>query len=239
MTPAQRRAVQHSFLFDGTPLTPAVLALLETCPQREYARGEEIFSPERFTRAAGVLLAGQAQVVKRHGVVLNTLGPSDCFGVARLYTEDVRYVSTVLAARTTRVLFLDAAALEELFRLDGAIGMRYIRFLSDRIRFLNRKVDAFTSASPEDRLVAWLLERAQGPAVEIPAGYSALARDLGIGRTSLYRCLAALEEEGLIRRADREITLLDRSRLQARLAPEEAPRSVSGPNDRNSEKESQ
>lgn len=212
-TPEQTNILSQCFLFRGASPSPAVWAILEQCPVRQYHRGEVIYSRQQFQRAVGILLSGGADILKGHGVVLNTLGPGDSFGVAGLFTQNKHYVSTVSANRPTCVLLLTGQHLQELFAADGTIALRYIGFLSDRICFLNRKLDSFTASSAEARIALYLLEQAQGNRVQISGGYAGLSRQLGIGRASLYRCLDSLEATGILARQDREILLLDLDRL--------------------------
>ena len=166
-----RRTVSGCFLFADHGLTEAAEAILDRCPIRSYRKGELIYSRDCFERAVGVLLSGEAEVLKGRGVVLNTLSAGDSFGVAGLFTENDRYVSDIRAVRPCRVLLLSAPALEQLFAADNAAALGYIRFLSGRICFLNQKLDAFTSSSAEGRIVVWLLENMDDSRVVIPRGY--------------------------------------------------------------------
>ena len=212
-----RRTVSGCFLFADHGLTEAAEAILDRCPIRSYRKGELIYSRDCYERAVGVLLSGEAEVLKGRGVVLNTLSAGDSFGVAGLFTENDRYVSDIRAVRPCRVLLLSAPALEQLFAADNAAALGYIRFLSGRICFLNQKLDAFTSSSAEGRIVVWLLENMVDSRVVIPRGYSDLSRTLGIGRASLYRCLDGLEAQGALRRQEREIEILRPELLQSRI----------------------
>ena len=94
-----RRTVSGCFLFADHGLTEAAEAILDRCPIRSYRKGELIYSRDCFERAVGVLLSGEAEVLKGRGVVLNTLSAGDSFGVAGLFTENDRYVSDIRAVR--------------------------------------------------------------------------------------------------------------------------------------------
>ena len=89
----------------------------------------------------------------------------------------------------------------------------YIRFLSERVRFLNHKIAGFTGGQADCRVVVWLLEHAQGAEVCLPRSMTEWAQSLNIGRSSLYRSLDALTEAGLIRRTGRQVVLADRTGL--------------------------
>ena len=214
LTAEQNRILSHCFLFQENGVSPAAQLILERCPVCHYRKGEIIYSREQFERAVGILLSGGASVLKGRGVVLNTLSPGDSFGVASLFTDSDRYVATVVADRSATVLLLRDEHLRELFAADGSTSLGYIRFLSNRICFLNRKLDAFTAPSAEGRVAVYLLENAREGRVHIAGGYAELSRMLGIGRASLYRCLDSLEDGGIIRRSDREVLLLDPGRLR-------------------------
>ena len=79
--------------------------------------------------------------------------------------------------------------------------MNYIAYLSDRIRFLNKKLDAFTTKSTEERLYEFLLSQANSDGnINLSFGMAELARRLNVGRTSIYRDISSLESKGLLSR---------------------------------------
>ena len=210
MNAEDRKIVSNCFLFSDHGLSAETEAILDRCPIKSYRKEQLIYSRELFERAVGIVLSGEAEVLKERGVVLNTLLPGDSFGVATLFTESDRYVSDIRAVRPCRVLLMSAPILEELFAADHATALGYIRFLSGRI--------SFTSSSAEGRIVVWLLENREGNQVVIPKGYADLSRILGIGRASLYRCLDGLEAQGALLRREREIEILRPELLHQRIS---------------------
>ena len=207
LTPDQNLLLSRCFLFQDIPAEelPGLFADLaaERCPA-----GGVIYSRTRFRKAVGVLLEGQVSVIKGRDLLLNTLGPGQCFGVAALFCPAESYVTTVLAKTPAVLVFLSDAWLTGLFRRYPDAAVRYIAFLSQRIRFLNQKIDSFTAPTVQDALYRHLLSIQVGGRAEIAGGYSGLARALNMGRASLYRSLDALEEEGLIRREGKTILLI-------------------------------
>lgn len=67
------------------------------------------------------------------------------FGAAALFGKDSGYVSTVISKTASDVLFVSESKVKELITSDSQVALAYISFLSDRIRFLNRKISAFTA----------------------------------------------------------------------------------------------
>ena len=98
-------------------------------------------------------------------------------------------------------------------RRDFSITENYIRYLAGRVWFLNETISNLTAGTVEQRLAGFLLER---PASGIPSSMAGLARQLNVGRASLYRAMDALEAEGLIRRDGKTLTVLDWEGLRAR-----------------------
>ena len=94
--------------------------------------------------------------------------------------------------------------------------MNYVRFLSDRIRFLNRKINLLANSSSENSLIGYLLNAAGrfGEEFRLEVSYTELARNLNIGRSSLYRAMDDLEEKNIIKRKGRNITLVNYDALK-------------------------
>ena len=207
LTPEQLEQLSRCFLLEGIPperLEPMAAGLAA----ERYPAGAVIYSPARFRKAMGVVLEGRLAVLKGKELLLNTLGPGQCFGVAALFCPAEDYVTTVQARAPSVVVFLPDQWLVELFGAFPQTSVAYITFLSQRIRFLNRKIDSFTAPTAQEALYRHLLAAEENGVVEVTGGYSQLARGLNMGRASLYRALDALEEEGRIRRDGKVIYLL-------------------------------
>lgn len=210
LTQEQTRLLSRCFLFADIPFEELAELFADLSAER-YPAGAVIYSRTEFQRAMGVVLSGRLAAVKGKDLLLNTLGPGSCFGVAALFCPAEDYVATVKAKEPSTLVFLDHRWLTKLFRQYPQAAVAYIAFLSQRIRFLNRKIDSFTAPTAQDALYRHLLETAQNEKAEVRGGYSQLARTLNIGRASLYRALDALEEEGRIRREGKTVYLLDGS----------------------------
>ena len=208
LTPAQRELLSRCFLFEDLP--PEGFGEVTGGLSAEvYPAGEVIYSPRRFRRAMGVVLEGRLAVLKGKELLLKTLGPGQCFGAAAIFCPAEDYVTTVQAREPSAVVFLSNQWLVELFGAYPQASVAYIAFLSQRIRFLNRKIDSFTAPSVRDTVLGHLLTIHQDGVAEIAGGYSRLANALNIGRASLYRALDSLEAEGRIRREGRRIFLIE------------------------------
>lgn len=147
--------------------------------------------------------------------LLRVLHAGDTFGVANLFSNTPP-ITRVVALKQTQALCMKEDALRTLIEEDSALGMRYIAFLSDRIRFLNRRLSCLGAGPAPRRLAAWLdMTAPEGENVFLlPLSMSRLADTLGLGRASLYRVMEQLTQEGYIRREGKEILFMDRSGMR-------------------------
>lgn len=193
------------FLFRGLSPAERESLLCEAPPPERFEKGSIIYTTEHFRRAIGVVLRGEVLIL-RDAAVLNRLGVGAVFGAAALYGQDAQYVTEVRAATAAELRFFDEDLLDSWMRRDFRIAENYIGFLSDRIRFLNQRIAAFTAGNAEDRLLVHLRQHSdENGLVTLPHGMSELSRMLDIGRTSLYRSLDTLAADGRIRRDGKTI----------------------------------
>lgn len=204
------------FLFRGISVTELEkrIPFAERCFFRQYADGELIQSADEPLRAIGVVTAGTAFIgsgSSERAVVLRKLMPGDVCGALSLYSDGHGYKTVIRALGGCRLLLLPEDAVKALIEADARAAENYIRFLSDRICFLNRKITAFTAGTAEAKLAAYLLCCPDGDCreIELPCGMSELAESLNISRASLYRAWDTLTEKGILSRNGKTVTVAD------------------------------
>lgn len=183
---------------------------------RHFAAGDALSGGEK---SLGVMLSGTAAVLstdRGRTVLLRTLSEGDIFGAAAIFCPEDLPLSRIEASSPCSVLFLPSFAIEDLLDRDPTCRLAFLRFLSGRIRFLNRKICCFTAGSAWRRLSLWLAAE-EHDTVTLPGSLSSLAELLDIGRASLYRALDRLTDSGAIRRSGRQITIISRDLLTKEL----------------------
>ncbi|MGN1445152.1 MAG: Crp/Fnr family transcriptional regulator [Eubacteriales bacterium] len=165
-----------------------------------------------------IILRGTAAVYapgEGSDCLLRVLHTGDTFGVANLFSP-VRSVTRVVAVKPLRLLCMEQDTVRELLSADPSLAMRYIGFLSDRIRFLNRRLACLSAGSAPRRLAAWLDTTAPDDATgfSVPLPLSRLADALSLGRATLYRAFDELVEKGYVRREGKHILFLDRAGMR-------------------------
>lgn len=205
---SQRRCVQESPLFRGVaPEELDELLCRDAARCQSYRKGEVIFAPHEFARSLGIVLSGSVSVSKGDFPV-SSLQPGDLFGAAALYNDEPDYATTLRVRRDCTVLLLSEETVDELLSNCAQARRNYIRYLSERIRFLNRKMGLLSQTAAEDRLMSYLQQQEKDGQVCLDCSLSELAKRLGMGRASLYRAFDILETRGRITRSGKGIALV-------------------------------
>lgn len=203
--------MREIFLFKGLNESEFEHATAVLSSPVTFKKGEIIYSSEHFKSAIGYILKGKAVAVANNGSLLhmNTFEEGSCFGVAALFGESNQYVSSILAKRDCEIQFITEEELQKLFALYPICSINYIKFLSEKIRFLNKKLDMLSRPSGEDTVYNYLSSQRDDDGIaQIPKSMTLVAKTLGIGRATLYRSLDALEIKGKILRENKIIKVI-------------------------------
>lgn len=204
----------HCFLFAGFT-SPQLHQVLEHRGESVvFPAGSLIFGPNQFRKAVGILLQGQAQAetcAEDKTVVLNRFTPSMLFGAAAVFRQAQHYVSEIRAKTRCTVLFLTDTELEAIFQEDFRAAKNYLSFLSQRIAFLNRKIDGFTRSSAEEKLALYLhgqcVKKTNGAL--LPWAPTKLSQELGVSRVTAYRALERFCALGYLEKEGHQLRILD------------------------------
>ena len=208
-------ALQENELFSD--VRRECLAALLTDAQVEfvsYARNDVVCSAETYRNAIGFLLKGEAKVQRHCGaLMISRLHAGDVFGCAFLFSAEP-FPGEIVACRQSVVAYISKAAVVQLMEQDSGFTISLIRYLSQRIHYLNQRIDSFTGGSAESRLANYLLLCfGDYKTYELDRSMSQLAVSLDIGRASLYRAFETLEMQNAVHRDGKNIRLVDREML--------------------------
>ncbi len=204
MTPTDDflRSLGHSFLFsaltDGEKERAIAMGRVK---MRVFRDGEPLISAGEPFPYLGFLAKGEATVSRsgeRHTVVLNRLKAGDIFGGSALFGKDTLFKTNILAKGDVVLLLIGQREVEKILEAFPPAAMAYITYLSEKIRFLNRRLDVLAGRSTEEKLAVFLLEQSGGSQA-LRFSKTVLAKSLGLGRASLYRVLDSFAERGIIR----------------------------------------
>ena len=191
-------------LFRGSP--PSVLTRIlavSDCTAADYEKNDVVYDKTNFSRSLGIVLEGRLRVTKENAdkrpIVMSTLQRGALFGAAALFNSEPEYATKITAIERSRVLFLPQRLIKRMIEREPDIAENYIRYLSERILFLNRKIYVLTAGTAEQRLAGFLLDNlAVGEYSEMPMPMHRLADALNMSRASLYRAFDELTESGAV-----------------------------------------
>ena len=191
-----KKDIDHCCTFDGADFVT-------------YERDEIMLSSEA-DKKIGILLSGKASIFSgEDGVIIKKLSNGDIYGVAILF-DDAHYSTKVVATGKCKILSLNKIFIQSCIEYNSKIASNYIEYLAKKISFLNLKIDAYTAKTAESKLYSYLLQlpREENKIV-LKTDFSGIAKMIGIGRASLYRAFNKLENDGLIIKNNKEITLCE------------------------------
>ena len=191
-------------LFRGSP--PSVLTRIfavSDCTAADYEKNDVVYDKTNFSRSLGIVLDGRLRVTKENAdkrpIVMSTLQRGALFGAAALFNSEPEYATKITAIERSRVLLLPQRLIKRMIEREPDIAENYIRYLSERILFLNRKIYFLTAGTAEQRLAGFLLDNlAVGEYSEMPMPMHRLADALNMSRASLYRAFDELTESGAV-----------------------------------------
>lgn len=170
-----------------------------------FKKGETVCEPQKGCKGLGIVTKGRLEILAgERSVSMRHMEAPDVFGAASLFGGG-RYVSTIRAASCAEVIFVEQEKLNRLLSQSFIAAGNYIAFLSEKIRFLNMRIENFTAPSATGALWDFLTAKASADGrLPAPSNMSRLAKTLNIGRTSLYRSVEELESSGKLCRRQKE-----------------------------------
>ena len=188
--------------------------------QHPFSPGDKIFPAERTDTCLCILWSGQARVFANapdpsHAALLRTMEAGSVFGVHCIFNSDIPPQSEIVAHRDCTVVTVPAHVWEMILAENPAVMAHYLRFLTQRIEFLNRKIQYLTAGCTERRLALYLISQIpeDDRAVHLKVSAVSLADLLDVGRASLYRAMDRLTEDGFLTRQGHEYMLHRRDKL--------------------------
>lgn len=163
-----------------------------------FRKGETVFSKESREKCIGVIVKGGATVKKEH-IVISSLKQGDIFGAVTLYSKAETFVNDIVADSGCKVVFITKNGVDTLISKSPRFAKSFIEYLSERIYFLNSRIEAYTMPTADDKLYSYLRETAKGKnSFTLNVKMTDLANALNLSRASLYRAFDELCSQGRI-----------------------------------------
>ena len=148
-------------------------------------------------------------------MIMSTLGPASLFGAAALFNNETEYATDIVTLSDAEIIFFAQRLVRRMMRFEPQIADNYIKYLSERILFLNKKIYLLSSGTAEQRLASFLLDNIPESSMsELPMPLNKLSLALNVSRASLYRAFDSLTQDGVIEKEGKKVCINNAERLQ-------------------------
>jgi len=135
---------------------------------------------------------------------------------AFLFAEQNTFPVDVTALETCKILMIPRDEVIKMFQKDGLFLENYIKFNSNKAQFLSRRLQVLNIKTIKGKLAHYILESMDNVRSSDPKAVSftmdknqtELAKFFGVTRPALARCIAELEDEGIIE-LDRKVVKIN------------------------------
>lgn len=209
------RAVSYFSRLDD----PALKLLAQAAIRHVYDAGQVTLLEGEPCAGLSIVESGWLKAIKigldGREQVLHTLSPGDVFNAISVFT-DAPNQATVTALETSRVWLIRREVLLRMMDDYPPLAREVVKDLAGRVMHLVRMVEDLSLRPLEARLARFLLEQAEGEAVQRRrwATQAEMAARLGTVPDVVNRALRKLAEGGLIHVERRQIRILDQEGLR-------------------------
>ena len=196
------------FLFRGLDeLSISKLLDMINPKNREYERGDCIYSPDSFDRRAGIVLSGECSIFQGRSIgkdiPLNTVTSPGCFGITAALCGRDDFPTVIIDDIKT------------IAKASSVVALNIIEFMSERICFLNDKIATFSGDNVEQKLARYII-RSLGAKPMVPCIFNKkhASEAINAGRASLYRALDSLSSSGMIELKEKTLIITDYDGLE-------------------------
>lgn len=187
--------------------------------KENYNKGALILKKGDETHSVFVVVNGSVRVSKtgKNGREITlyrvSKGEACILSISSLFSQ-CNYPATAITEKDTEIVYLSLSQFRKIMNLNLEFQNYIFKLLSDRLlnvlTIMDRKLD--------DRVIELLLRLIEPEKNVVNITHDELANELGTAREVITRVMKVLEKEGLIRRLRGKILLLDRLKLEEKLA---------------------
>ena len=185
----------------------------------ELRTGSQLEYPTEDQNYLGVVIAGELTELRQPAFADRPLSEGGVIGVMDLFSRERGPRNEIVAKTRSLVVFFTAQQIRELFDACPGMMMRYINFLTARTQELRWEYLMAATPSALDRIRKYCAAQMdENDMVTMPRSMSELAERLHMSRSTLYRCLEQLEQDGVLQRQGKGLHILSPQSLKERSA---------------------
>jgi CRP/FNR family cyclic AMP-dependent transcriptional regulator len=189
---------------------------------RKMQRGELLFYQTDLADAVYIVYSGCIALFLAtpdgKELVINEMGPGDCFGELSLITNQPRSTSAV-AREPSLIITIPADQFMAILTSNPELMQRILELTAQRLRMSSERESAlaFLDSSARVARVLLLLELQEGGEGVITITQEVLAQHAGLARPTVTKILSQWRSAGWIETKRTKVLVLDREALQLQL----------------------
>jgi CRP/FNR family transcriptional regulator len=197
-------------------------ALAAACTVRDFSSGAYVFLEGERAASSWLIWEGRVRILNfgrgSRMIQVERLGPGDLFGLYCRLAGGAQHLCTAVAESPLRAVCIPDRHFAALRRRDLSVSRCTVECCAARMRLLKRAI-GFGRESVSSRVAETLLALHEQFGDEVPATRHALSVWVGAAQETVFRVLARLRADGIVRTSRGRVRILDAKAL-ARFAGE-------------------
>lgn len=202
-----KRPIQRNKVLPLQGLLP--IALRPLCTQSHCVKGDLLFErgkkPERMFYVASGEVVLQRPGSHGENVVLQRARQGF---VAEASLQSARYHCDAVVTASGDLVGIPIEPIKQALLIDSAFAMRWIGMLNQELVRLRLQCERLSIKGVKDRLLHLIETEGQDGTLPLGVGLKSMASELGVTHEALYRTVAELENQGLLRRKYGQIAII-------------------------------
>ena len=188
-----------------------ILSMLSCLDTRvvDARKGEYIFSEGEAAKYVGIVLTGEAQIVRNdffgNRTIVAAIMPGELFGESFACAEVEELPVSVAASENSEIMLIDCRRIittcSSSCRFHNMIIHNLLQVLATKNLAFNKKIEITSKRTIRDKLMTYLLSQAKihgSSSFEIPFDRQELADYLGVERSAMSKEISKMKDDGLI-----------------------------------------
>lgn len=188
-----------------------ILSMLSCLDARvvDARMGEYIFSEGEAAKYVGIVLTGEAQIVRNdffgNRTIVAAIMPGELFGESFACAEVEELPVSVAASENSEIMLIDCKRIittcSSSCRFHNMIIHNLLQVLANKNLAFNKKIEITSKRTTRDKLMTYLLSQAKihgSSSFEIPFDRQELADYLGVERSAMSKEISKMKDDGLI-----------------------------------------
>ncbi len=186
------------------------------CQEKTYKRGETIFQEGDRAGSVVIVSGGQVKAMRYTSegmeLIVEIFGKCDIMGVIAVFANEP-HAHTAVAMTDVETLIIRKDDFIELIGGNKETSMKVLKYLGQRIRNLQEKVQDFISDKVEQRIAKLLITLTKRMGKEIPFTRQEVAAMVGTSIETAIRVTSRFKEAGILKSSRGKIFVTNLEKL--------------------------